>query len=43
MNRQESAFLQALGATRTWQVTGDTLVLSGEAGPVARFAAQYLR
>jgi heat shock protein HslJ/uncharacterized lipoprotein NlpE involved in copper resistance len=43
MNRQESAFLKALGETRTWGVTGDTLVLSGQEGPVARFAAVYLR
>ncbi len=41
MNRQESAFLNALGATRTWQVAGDTLVLPGETGQVARFAAQH--
>ncbi len=40
MSRQESAFFHALDATRTWQVTGDTLVLLGETGPVARFAAQ---
>jgi heat shock protein HslJ len=43
LNRQERAFLDALGATRAWQVTGDTLVLSGETGPLARFAAQYLK
>ena len=43
INRQESAYLKALGETRTWLVTGDTLVLSGEAGPLARFAAVYLR
>jgi heat shock protein HslJ len=40
MNRQEAAFLQALGDTRTWRITADTLVLAGEAGPVARFVAQ---
>lgn len=41
MNRQESAFLQALGATRTWQVTDDTLVLISQTGQVVRFTAQY--
>lgn len=41
-NAQETAFLEALADTRTWQVTGDTLVLSGEVGPVARFAARYM-
>jgi heat shock protein HslJ len=40
LNRQERAFLDALGATRTWRVTGDTLVLSGETAPLARFTAQ---
>ena len=43
MNKQESALLHALGETRTWRVTGDTLLLTGKAGQVARFAAQYLR
>ncbi len=43
MNRQETAFLEALGGTRTWRVRGDTIVLAGEAGPVARFAAQDQR
>jgi copper homeostasis protein (lipoprotein) len=43
MNRQERAFLEALSATRRWQVTEDTLVLTGEAGPVARFAAQHMK
>jgi heat shock protein HslJ len=43
MNRQEGTFLKALGDARTWKVTGDTLVLSGEAGPVARFTAQYMK
>ena len=43
MNRQERAFLDALAATRTWRVTGDTLVLSGEKGAVARFIVVYLR
>lgn len=43
MNRQERAFLEQLGGTHRWQVTEDTLVLWSEAGPVARFAAQYLR
>jgi copper homeostasis protein (lipoprotein) len=43
INRQERSFLEALEETRTWQVTGDRLVLNGEAGPVAHFAAVYLR
>jgi heat shock protein HslJ len=43
LSRQERAFLDGLGATRSWKVTGDTLVLSGEARPVARFAAVYPR
>jgi heat shock protein HslJ len=43
LNRQERAFLDALGATRNWRVIGDSLELSGEAGPVAMFGAQYLR
>jgi heat shock protein HslJ len=43
MYRQENSFLTALGETRTWRVTGDTLLLSGPAGPVARFAAQSMR
>jgi hypothetical protein len=37
------ALLEALGETRSWQLTGDTLVLTGEAGQVVRFAAQYMR
>ena len=40
LNRQERAFLDALGATRTWQVTGDILVLSDQMGPLAQFTAQ---
>ena len=43
MNRQERSFLNALGETRTWQVTGDTLTLTGETGQLARFAAQHMR
>ena len=43
MNRQETALFQALESTRTWRVTGDTLVLSGDAGPVARFTAGAAR
>jgi copper homeostasis protein (lipoprotein) len=43
MNRQESRLLEAFDATRSWKVTGETLVLSGERGPVARFVAVYLR
>jgi len=40
LNAQEAAFLGALDSTRTWRVTGDTLVLSGESGVVAQFEAQ---
>ncbi|MFL5383482.1 MAG: META domain-containing protein [Longimicrobiaceae bacterium] len=40
LNRQESAYMRALDETRTWRITGSTLVLSGESGVVARFAAQ---
>jgi heat shock protein HslJ len=40
LNRQERAFLDALGGTRTWRVTRDTLVLSGQTGPLVRFTAQ---
>jgi heat shock protein HslJ len=43
MNHQERSFLDALGETRTWQVTGDTLILTGRAGQLARFAAQHMR
>jgi heat shock protein HslJ len=43
MNRQESTLFEAFDATRSWKATGDTLVLSGEGGPVARFVAVYLR
>jgi heat shock protein HslJ len=39
MNAREGAFLRALGKTRTSHITDDTLVLAGEAGRVARFAA----
>lgn len=38
--QQESAFFQALEQTRTWQVSGKTLVLSGEQGQTARFTAR---
>lgn len=40
LNAQEAAYIRALSDTRTWRITGSTLVLSGEAGVVARFAAQ---
>ena len=43
INQQESAYLKALEETRTWRVAGDTLLLAGKAGPVARFVAVYLR
>ena len=39
LNRQEAAFLRALDDTRTWRIAGGTLVLSADAGVVARFAA----
>ena len=40
INRQERSFLNALNETRAWQVTGDTLILTGAAGPLARFGAR---
>ena len=40
LNQQEHAYMRALDETRTWRIAGGTLVLSGEAGVVARFAAQ---
>jgi len=40
LNRQEAAYLRALDETRSWRIAGATLVLSGEAGVVARFEAQ---
>ena len=40
INRQERSFLNALNETRAWQVTGDTLILSGATGPLARFGAR---
>ncbi|MFL5538830.1 MAG: META domain-containing protein [Longimicrobiaceae bacterium] len=40
LNAQEAAYLRALSDTRTWRITGDTLVLSGESGVVARFTSQ---
>ena len=40
LNRQETAFLGALADTRTWRIADGTLVLSGEAGPLARFVAK---
>lgn len=36
-NRQETAVLAALEATRRYGLTGDTLVLSGDAGPLVRW------
>jgi heat shock protein HslJ len=39
-SRQETAYLQALDATRTWKVEGNTLILSGDSGQLARFTAQ---
>jgi putative lipoprotein len=43
LNRQERTLLDAFGATRTWRVTGDTLVLSDGTRALARFTAQYMR
>jgi heat shock protein HslJ len=43
LNQQESTYLRALDDTRSWRVTGDTLVLSGDAGVAARFVAQPAR
>jgi heat shock protein HslJ len=43
LNRQEAAFLRALADTRTWRIANGRLVLSGEAGEVARFTAQAAR
>ncbi|HEX8906752.1 MAG TPA: META domain-containing protein [Longimicrobiaceae bacterium] len=42
LTRQEGAFLRALADTRTWRVAGNVLVLSGEAGTLARFEARLL-
>jgi heat shock protein HslJ/uncharacterized lipoprotein NlpE involved in copper resistance len=43
MNRQESSLLEAFDGARSWRVTGDTLLLAGDGGPVTRFVAVYLR
>jgi heat shock protein HslJ len=43
LNRQERTFLDAVNAARQWKVTGDSLELSGEAGPLVSFHAQYLK
>jgi heat shock protein HslJ len=43
LNRQEAAFLRALADTRTWRIANGRLVLSGDAGEVARFTAQAAR
>jgi len=43
LNRQERTLLDAVNAARQWQVTGDSLELSGEAGPLVSFHAQYLK
>jgi heat shock protein HslJ len=43
LNRQEAAFLRVLADTRTWRITGGTLVLRGDAGEVARFSRQAAR
>lgn len=39
LNAQEVAFLGALEQTRRWRMAGDTLVLSGSGGEVAKFRA----
>ena len=36
LNRQEHAFTTVLAAARSWRITGDTLILSGDAGVAAR-------
>jgi heat shock protein HslJ len=38
MDQQEGALLRALGDTRTWRIAGNTLILRGDAGDLARFA-----
>jgi copper homeostasis protein (lipoprotein) len=43
MTQQENDFLTALGETRSWQITGDTLLLTGESGAGVRFAAQPMK
>jgi heat shock protein HslJ len=43
LNRQETAFLAAVGEARRWRITRDTLLLGDEAQPVARFVAVDLR
>lgn len=40
LNAQEAAYLTALGNTRSWDVDGATLTLSGPAGRLARFSAR---
>lgn len=39
LNAQETALLSALAETRRWRLVGDTLVLGGAAGDLARFVA----
>lgn len=39
-NRQERAYLDALGGTRSWRLAEATLVLSGEPGELARFSTR---
>lgn len=38
-NRQEVAFLAALDSTRRYRISGDTLTLEGEGGPLALLVA----
>lgn len=39
VNQQENEFLAALGSTRSYRMSGDTLILVGESGPLARLVA----
>jgi heat shock protein HslJ len=39
LNRQEAALLGALDNVRSFRIDDDTLTVSGDAGPVARFVA----
>jgi heat shock protein HslJ len=43
MNRQEGAYMRALESTRSWRISGDALILAGDAGDLARFSPQAAR